>query len=69
MRKLVILTLITLSFLVTLSAQAWTPDANNEMDLKVQKAILSAKDHDPGLQAWFDSAAGYAVFPRVGKGG
>lgn len=32
-------------------------------------AIALFKQTDPGLQGFFDSAYGYAVFPRVGKGG
>jgi lipid-binding SYLF domain-containing protein len=47
----------------------WQPDTSNELDLRVQAALLKIKESDPGLQAWFDSAAGFAIFPRVGKGG
>jgi lipid-binding SYLF domain-containing protein len=36
---------------------------------KTQTAIEAAKKTDPGLQKFFDTAAGYAVFPSVGKGG
>ena len=32
-------------------------------------AIQSFKSKDPGIQRFFDSAAGYAVFPNVGKAG
>ena len=63
------LTTILLALLAQPAGAEWTPDPNNEMELSVAKAILAAKDKDGGLQAWFDSAAGYAVFPRVGKGG
>jgi len=35
---------------------------------KVQAAINLAKKEDPGLQKFFDEAAGYAVFPTIGKG-
>ena len=52
----------------TASAE-WKPNPDNKMELNVASAILKAKESDPGLQAWFDSAAGYAVFPKVGKGG
>ena len=69
MRKLVVLFLMTLLVSFSLSAQAWMPDTKNEMEMKVQTAILTAKKTDPGMKAWFDSAAGYAVFPDVGKGG
>jgi len=36
---------------------------------KVDIAIDEAVKSDPGLQKFFDEAAGYAVFPTVGKGG
>lgn len=39
-----------------------------QLTSKTQSAIESAKKTDPGLQKLFDTAAGYAVFPSVGKG-
>jgi lipid-binding SYLF domain-containing protein len=33
-----------------------------------ETAIQLAKKADPGLQKFFDTAAGYAIFPSVGKG-
>lgn len=39
-----------------------------DLDAEVQTAIQVAKNTDPGLQRFFDTAAGYAVFPKVGKG-
>jgi lipid-binding SYLF domain-containing protein len=35
----------------------------------VEEAIKAFKKADPGLDQTFKSAAGYAVFPNVGKGG
>lgn len=35
---------------------------------KVQEAIDLARKEDPGLEKFFDEAAGYAIFPTVGKG-
>lgn len=69
MRKLATILSSACFLTFTLTGLAWTPDPNSEMDLRVQSAILTAKEKDPGLEAWFDSAAGYAVFPRVGKAG
>jgi lipid-binding SYLF domain-containing protein len=40
-----------------------------ELTTKSQEAVATAKKTDPGLQKFFDTAAGYAVFPSVGKGG
>jgi len=39
-----------------------------ELNTKVQNAKESAVKSDPGLKKFFDEAAGYAVFPTVGKG-
>jgi len=58
-----------LLLLVTVPALAFQPDVNEEIQLDAAKAILAIKKADPGIQAFFDSAAGYAVFPSVGKGG
>ena len=38
------------------------------MTSKVQAAVDNAKKQDPGLIKFFNEAAGYAVFPSVGKG-
>lgn len=48
---------------------AFEPDTNDPMQLEVQKAIVEIKRVDPGMEAFFDHSAGYAVFPNVGKGG
>lgn len=48
---------------------AFEPDTGDEMQLAVAKAILDVKKADPGMDKFFDGAAGYAVFPSVGKGG
>jgi lipid-binding SYLF domain-containing protein len=48
---------------------AWEPDLNDSFQLDVQKAILAIKRADPGIETFFENAAGYAVFPSVGKGG
>jgi len=70
MRK-VTLSVITLILILIVSSasSAWEPDPKDKMELKVQAAILDILAKDPGMQDWFNSAAGYAVFPNVGKGG
>jgi lipid-binding SYLF domain-containing protein len=40
-----------------------------QLTSKTEAALQTAKKTDPGLQKFFDSAIGYAVFPSVGKGG
>ncbi|HET6593943.1 MAG TPA: YSC84-related protein [Xanthomonadales bacterium] len=66
MRKL-LLSLATL--LLAAPALAFQPDVNEELQLDAAKAILAIKKADPGIEAFFNNAAGYAVFPSVGKGG
>lgn len=67
--------IMTIMLLVTTSAFAgWTPDSERpedqgKMDAEVAKAIAAFKTKDPGLKRFFDKAAGYAVFPNVGKAG
>jgi lipid-binding SYLF domain-containing protein len=64
------LTMIGLMLLLTATAQgAWTPNPNDKMELAVQDAILTIKERYPGMADWFNNSAGYAVFPKVGKGG
>ena len=69
MRK-AMLSLITFALLAT-SASLWAfePDTSDELQLAVAKAILDIKKKDPGIEKFFDGAAGFAVFPKVGKGG
>jgi len=43
-------------------------EARADLDQAVQDTIATARQTDPGLQGFFDSSAGYAVFPTVGKG-
>jgi len=38
------------------------------LDTEVQASVQTARNTDPGLQKFFDTASGYAVFPKVGKG-
>jgi lipid-binding SYLF domain-containing protein len=45
-----------------------TAEGKAELAAKVQTAKESAVKSDPGLQKFFDEAAGYAIFPTVGKG-
>jgi lipid-binding SYLF domain-containing protein len=58
-----ILSTLALAFLAGLY-----PVQAQDMD-EVQEAIAAVKAADPGIASFFSSAAGYAVFPGVGKGG
>jgi len=57
------------TLLLTGNLFAFQPDVNDAMQLDVAKAILAIKKADPGIEAFFENAAGYAVYPSVGKGG
>lgn len=63
--------LVSLGLLYTPYAASaeWQPDTGDTFELSVQKAIVVARQKDPSLVNWFENAYGYAVYPRVGKGG
>jgi lipid-binding SYLF domain-containing protein len=61
MAGLIYLTLV----LASASMAGWDPNENDE----VQDAISAFKSTDPDLEAFFEKAYGYAVFPSVGKAG
>ena len=48
---------------------AWNPGAAEEYDKNAQIALAAFKEKDPKVQKFIDAAAGYVVFPTVGKGG
>jgi lipid-binding SYLF domain-containing protein len=57
---------------LVLTGCATTPksaEGQAQLTSKSEGAVEAAKKADPGLQKFFDTAAGYAVFPGVGKGG
>ena len=67
MKKSVLLTLIVAVFLGVSTNTVFAGwDANAEK--KARDTVAAFKKTDKGLKAFFDKAAGYAVFPTVGKG-
>lgn len=67
---------ITLSLLASLTLLPACDSSNKSSgfheltrDESAAQAIAAFKQADPGLKRFFDNAAGYAVFPAVGKGG
>lgn len=66
-RSMLAVLALMLGFSLT-TAWGWEPDPNDKAQLEVQAAILELKAKDPGMNDWFTGAAGYAVFPKVGKG-
>ncbi len=69
MKKNVISLLSTVLIIASGSSIGWEPDNKDKQELAVAQAILEAKEKDPDLGDWFEKAAGYAVFPRIGKAG
>ena len=65
-----IITLFSMSVLAwTGNSFAWDLDEAEELQPKVDETIANITEKDPGMQKFFDQAAGYAVFPSVGKAG
>lgn len=64
--------LLLASLFGMIGCQGWDPNnprtAHSEQ-IKVDEAITRFKQRDPSMQRFFDSAAGYVLFPTVGKGG
>ncbi len=58
--------LLFLSF--SIAPADWNPTAKAEEEMAMKDTINRFLQADPTLQLFFDKAAGYAVFPDVGKG-
>lgn len=70
MKQITQLLILTSLLLTSAMAHAqWKPDNSSGIELAVAQAMLLAKEKDPGIDRWFKSAYGMAVFPRVAKGG
>ncbi len=57
--------------MITLSGCSSVPktkEARNVLNAEVIEAISVFKSQDPGIQKFFDTSYGYAVFPKVYKG-
>jgi len=62
--------LLTNSCVLSLVAMAlFVMPATAQSEEDVAEVIQKFEEGDPGMQAWFREAHGYAVFPSVGKGG
>ncbi len=53
---------------LALGSLVWSIHAAAQSNQDVQETITKFEKGDPGMQAWFREAYGYAVFPSVGKG-
>ncbi|MHC4521820.1 MAG: lipid-binding SYLF domain-containing protein, partial [Planctomycetota bacterium] len=70
MRRFTFELVVVLGILLVVGCSTTPQSAGDKVTLKakVEDAIVQAKQQDPSLEALFDTAAGYAVFPTVGKG-
>ena len=69
MRKTIIAGLVLSILGWTGSSWAWDPNEIEKLEPKVAATVEKLLEKDSGMQSFFDKAAGYAVFPTVGKGG
>ena len=69
MRKAALFMVAMTALLFSFNAAAFEPDLNDKLELDVARAIVAIKSADPGIETFFENAAGYAVFPSIGKGG
>lgn len=61
-------------WVLALAAALWMAgifgaSAAGDLQAETQRTIARFKQANPALQTYFDTSAGYAVFPGVGKGG
>ena len=61
--------LITALIVVGFAANVWADKDRDELAAGVKEAKAKALKEDPGLSTHFDKAAGYVIFPSVGKAG
>ena len=69
MNKLISLAAALMLSTLASPLSAFEPDINDSLELDVARAINEVKKADPGIETFFENAAGYAVYPSVGKGG
>ena len=69
MRKSAPFFAVLFSFIFATGLWAFEPDTSDELQLEVARAIINVQKTDPAISKFFEGAAGYAVFPKVGKGG
>ena len=71
MQKVLVSTFVMLGFVsASLWTQAgWDPMKSEKEVKAAQDTIAKFKKKDPGIKKFFDKAYGYAVFPKIGKGG
>ena len=59
---------LVLSFICACNTAPSTEQKRDRLEEDSEAALQALRTRDPGIQKFFDSAVGYAVFPSVGKG-
>jgi lipid-binding SYLF domain-containing protein len=67
--KMLALGLLLVAMIPLTSTADFIPAHDDPMQLSAAQAIVEMNSRDPGMSEWFSNAAGFAVFPSVGKGG
>ena len=67
--KSIVLCSIVMMVLSGCKTAPTTEEARNVLNAEVNEAISVFKTRDSGIQHYFDTSYGYAVFPKVYKGG
>ena len=67
MRRFIYRSAVVLSILLTVGCSTTPKSAEDRatLNVKVEDAIAQARQQDPNLEKFFDTAAGYAVFPTT----
>lgn len=55
--------------LLTGGCSGWDPERGEKERSQAEQTVTKFKTRDKGIEKFFDSSYGYAVFPTVGKGG
>lgn len=61
--------ILSVAALTSVSAQAALARTGHELEAKTEKTIGAFERKDPSIAALFEKSYGYAVFPRIAKGG
>lgn len=69
-RRKLLCSALLLPLLSLSQAQAgWDPREQKDIESKARQTLQDFRAKDPSLKSFFSKAAGWAVFPTVGKGG
>jgi lipid-binding SYLF domain-containing protein len=56
-------------FLTACATKPQTPQAEDVLSAQVREAVSLFKQKDPSIETFFSNSYGYAVLPKIGKGG